>query len=156
MRTSQYDQLDKQLQDAVDNCIEAQSLAYAPYSQFYVGTCILLTNGEMYKGANQENASYPLCLCAERVALSYAAMHAPGSEIQDIVVSTSANLILEEVPAPPCGACRQVILEYQTRQSQPIRIILVGAHKNVWIYEHIEELLPYSFQPNFLKKNRKL
>lgn len=152
MRTSHFEQLDNQMQSAVNNCIEAQSLAYAPYSQFYVGTCIVLTDGRMYKGANQENASYPLCLCAERVALSYFAMDSPGAEIKDIIVSTSAQLVPKQVPAPPCGACRQVILEYQIRQKHPIRVILVGAHKSIWIYDSIDELLPYSFQPNFLKK----
>ncbi len=152
MKVQEFDSLSEEIQALVSSSIEARKLAYAPYSKFYVGASILTTSGTLLHGANQENASYPLCLCAERVALSYASMHCPDAEFRAMAISTSAPLGPDDIPAPPCGACRQVLMEYQQRQSSPIKIYLVGHDRNVWIYDSIHQLLPHSFQGDFLNK----
>ncbi len=152
MNTKEYNELVELEQELVDKCIEAQNLAYAPYSKFHVGSSLLMSNEKIIVGANQENASYPLCLCSERVALSYAAMHYPTESIKSIAISTSANLAADEIPAPPCGACRQVLFEYRNRQKKDFKILLVGANKKCWIYESINDLLPHTFDANFLDK----
>jgi len=151
MKTVEFNKLSEQEQNLVLQANQAQDLAYAPYSNFYVGTAILLENDEILLGANQENASYPLCLCAERVALSYASMHRPEVEIKAIAITTSAVLKVDDIPAPPCGACRQVLMEYQQRQTTTFSIYLVGHDNRCWIYESIHLLLPHSFGGDFLK-----
>lgn len=135
----------------VEEAKKAKNLAYAPYSEFQVGTAILMDDGQILKGANQENASYPLCLCAERVALSYAAMHCPTGVISSMAISTSADLGENDVPAPPCGACRQVLMEYQSRQKEIFDIILIGCNDKCWIYPSVYPLLPHSFNHDFMK-----
>lgn len=152
MNVMEFNDLTEEIQQLVLSALDARNLAYAPYSNFHVGVSILTEDGDMLQGANQENASYPLCLCAERVALSYAAMNRPNKEYIAMAISTSANLSEREIPAPPCGACRQVIMEYQQRQKKDMKIYLVGNDKRVWIYDHISTLLPHSFQGDFLKK----
>lgn len=150
MICKEYSDLTKDEQKLVDASWKAQELSYSPYSKFKVGCSILLENGEILFGANQENASYPLCLCAERVALSYAAMHHPSVAIQSIAISTSADLVANQLPAAPCGACRQVLFEYQSRQDADFEIILVGKDNKSWIYSSIKELLPHTFDADFL------
>ena len=144
-----YKDLTQEEQQLVDECWEAQKLSYSPYSKFSVGCSILMENGSIMKGANQENASYPLCLCAERVALSYAAMHHPNERIKSIAISTSANLDTDQKPAAPCGACRQVLFEYKKRQDEDFDILLVGKDNKCWIYT-IHELLPHTFDGELL------
>jgi cytidine deaminase len=145
-----YKDLTPEEQQLVDACWEAQKLSYAPYSNFSVGCSILMSNGSIMKGANQENASYPLCLCAERVALSYAAMHHPTERIKAIAISTSADLQVDQKPAAPCGACRQVLFEYKKRQEKDFDIILVGKDNYCWVYPSIHELLPHTFDGDLL------
>lgn len=152
MRIKEFNELTDVYKELVQASIEAQSLSYAPYSKFHVGSSILLENGNILKGANQENASYPLCLCAERVALCYSAMRHPKVEIKCLVVSTSAKLSADDMPPPPCGACRQVISESQERQKKIFTIMLIGHNKKVWIFDSIADLLPYSFSSKFLDK----
>ena len=151
MEIFQFSNLNSFHQKLVNASIEATKLSYSPYSKFKVGTAIGLNNQEIVLGANQENASYPLCLCAERVALSHAVMRYPNEEIKSIAISTSAILSEEEVPAAPCGACRQVLLEYQMRQNHVFEILLVGQDKQTWIYKNIQELLPHSFDGKLLR-----
>ncbi len=151
MKCKDYSALTQDEQDLVAACWEAQELSYAPYSKFSVGCSLLMSNGKIIKGANQENASYPLCLCAERVALSYAAMHYPTEKIKALAVSTSAALETDQKPAPPCGACRQVLYEYSARQKEDFQIVLVGKNNKCWVYESIHELLPHTFDAEFLK-----
>lgn len=150
MTVQNFNQLNATDKKAVLASKEALALSYSPYSKFKVGASITMKNSKIYKGANQENASYPLCLCAERVVLAYAAMDQPGEEIASIAISTSAKLVGDDKPAAPCGACRQVIFEYQMRQTESIRIILVGYEDSCWVYDSIEELLPHSFDHNLL------
>lgn len=127
---------------------DAQSLAYAPYSNFKVGVSILMKNGVILQGANQENAAYPMCLCGEQVALSHAKMSFPEEIITTICISTSI-INDQKNPPSPCGACRQVISEYEYRQKKNIRIICEGADK-VYSFESVDEILPYSFTSDHL------
>lgn len=151
MISKEYDTLTEQYKQLVDSCISAQKLSYAPYSKFNVGTSLLMENGETIVGANQENAAYPLCLCAERVALSYAAMHHPGKAITSIAISTSADLQDGQIPAAPCGACRQVLMEYRNRQAADFDIYLVGKDRKCWVYSSIGELLPHTFDGTYFQ-----
>lgn len=152
MKSMEYNELEEIEQQLVDQSIAAQELSYSPYSKFKVGTSILMSNQKIVLGANQENASYPLCLCAERVALSYGAMHYPDETILTIAISTSADLKPDEIPAPPCGACRQVLFEYKNRQKVDFKILLVGHNKKCWIYDSIHQLLPHTFDSSFLER----
>ncbi|MCD6068353.1 MAG: cytidine deaminase [Bacteroidetes bacterium] len=125
--------------------------AYAPYSHFNVGAAILLENGEIITGNNQENAAYPSGLCAERVAIFYAGAKYPGVKIKSIAVSCKAENQVINDPVSPCGACRQAIAEYETRYAQKIRMIMAGESGRVFIAESIESLLPLMFNRKYLK-----
>jgi len=122
------------------------SHSYAPYSDFQVGAAVRLTNEAIVAGGNQENASYPLCLCAERVALAAAASQHPGVAPVALAVTTRKG----ENPATPCGACRQVIAEYEFRFKQPIALILQASDGPIYVFDSIEPLLPMAFDGTFL------
>lgn len=129
---------------------EALDDSYSPYSNFKVGASLLLDNGEMIKGANQENASYPLCLCAERVALAAASAVHPGCKVMTLAVTAKSSKMAMTSPVSPCGACRQVIREVEIMHDQDIRIILSGESGDIYIFENAKELLPLSFDPSVL------
>ncbi|MFZ4770357.1 MAG: cytidine deaminase [Ferruginibacter sp.] len=119
--------------------------AYAPYSNFLVGAVAKLANGETVSGTNQENASYPVGICAERVLLSAASMLYTDVAIDTIAI-TYHNLNGESSkPVSPCGMCRQALKEYEERTSKPIRLILAGMTGKVFIIERSTQLLPFSF-----------
>ncbi len=124
--------------------------AYAPYSNFKVGAVALLTNGAIVSGTNQENASYPVGICAERVLLSSASSQYPGIAINTIAVSYSSPSVKQYVPTSPCGICRQTLLEYQQRFKQNIKLILSGQNGKVHIIENAADLLPFAFQSSNL------
>jgi len=128
--------------------------AYAPYSRFYVGAAVLLDNGKIICGNNQENASYPLGLCAERVAVFSAGAGYPGIKIKAIAITARSNEIAIDRPVAPCGACRQVIAEYEHRDRQPIRIILSGENGKVIVGESIAAFLPFMFDADSLKPKK--
>ncbi len=119
--------------------------AYAPYSEFRVGAAILFEDGTSLKGANQENASYPLCNCAEQVALNHAAMAHSKKTIKSMAIAVDSKK-LGENPISPCGACRQIILEYEQKQKSPIKIYLVSYTDKVFIFDSIKQLLPFYFE----------
>lgn len=119
--------------------------AYAPYSNFHVGAVALLDNGEIVKGTNQENASYPVGICAERVLLGSAATLYPDIPIKTIAISYNSEEIKSDHPISPCGMCRQALLEYETRTSKPIRLILSGQEGKVFIIKTARFLLPFAF-----------
>ncbi len=130
---------------------KAVKSAYAPYSNFHVGAAILLQNGKTVIGNNQENAAYPSGLCAERVALFYANANYPKVGVKTIAVSVvSSHQIINE-PVSPCGACRQVIAEYENLFESPIRIIMSGETGKIFVSESIENLLPFMFNKKHLK-----
>lgn len=133
---------------------EARSLtgeAYAPYSKFHVAAVARLMNGETVKGTNQENASYPVGICAERSLLSTAAALYPGIAIDTIAISYKNHSGESTRPISPCGMCRQSLVEYEERVKKPIRLILSGQEGAVIVIEKADSLLPFSFGSNDLK-----
>jgi len=120
------------------------SLAYAPYSGFHVGAAVLLGNGTIVTGNNQENSAYPSGLCAERVAMFYANANYPDSEVKTIAISAAKDGVLVKEPVKPCGGCRQVLAEVEVRFETPIRIILDG-RDSILVLSGVESLLPLSF-----------
>lgn len=136
---------DKQLMEAA---IEAQEQAYAPYSHFSVGAAVRLANGTIVRGNNQENAAYPSGLCAERVALFYAAAQYPNQAVEAIAITAPSA---HDEPASPCGACRQVMAEYEHLHHRPMRILLGHAQSKIWVFGKVQYLLPFSFDGEALK-----
>jgi cytidine deaminase len=139
---------DRNLLDAAKSTLNN---AYAPYSKFHVGAAVLLENGEVITGNNQENASYPIGLCAERVAIFAAGANFPGVKIKAIAISAKSEYFEIDKPVPPCGACRQAIAEYEHRYQKPIRIIMSGESGKVMTAENIGTLLPFQFTSDDLK-----
>ena len=137
------DELPEELQALVTEAQESAMHAYAPYSNFRVGAAVVTEDKEIIAGSNQENAAYPSGLCAERVALFYSSATHPDARIKAIAVV--ANKKGEWVPAMPCGSCRQVIREYETKQSEPIKIVMAYKDGKFLIAEGAEDLLPLSF-----------
>ncbi len=138
------DQLDPQDRELAEAAIDATKGSYAPYSGFNVGAAVRLDTGEIVKGANQENAAYPSGICAERTAMFYASATYPDSIIKSIAVTASQNGILCDNPATPCGACRQVMAQYQTKGGSPMSILLIGGGK-IWKFDKVDDLLPLIF-----------
>ncbi|HUS02507.1 MAG TPA: cytidine deaminase [Chitinophagaceae bacterium] len=133
---------------------EARSVtqfAYAPYPNFQVGAVARLVNGEIVSGTNQENASYPAGICAERSLLSAAASNHPGVAIETMAVTYNNLKGESDNPVSPCGICRQVISEFQNRFQKPIRIILSGMKGKVQIIDNAGYLLPLAFTSEDLK-----
>ncbi len=138
------DELEAKDRDLAQAAVEATAQAYAPYSKFNVGAAVLFEDGVIVKGANQENAAYPSGLCAERTALFYASASRPDKAMVAIAIAAGQNGQLCEMPATPCGACRQVMAQYQLKSGLPMRVLLVGAHK-IWRFEKVDDLLPLIF-----------
>ncbi|MEO5893801.1 MAG: cytidine deaminase [Ferruginibacter sp.] len=124
---------------------QATKQAYAPYSKFLVGAVAALANGQTVTGTNQENASYPVGICAERVLLSCAASLYPGVPINTIAISYDNLNGESDHPISPCGICRQSLSEYQERVNSPIRLIMSGMKGEVYVLESAKQLLPLSF-----------
>lgn len=135
----------------MENAITAREKAYAPYSQFLVGAALLLDNGKILSGSNQENASYPSGLCAERTAIYYAGAQYPEAQIRSIAISARAMNKVTSKPIPPCGACRQAIAEYEIKQKTPIEIYFMGERGEVMKSNSLEDLLPLQFTSKYLK-----
>ena len=132
---------DKELAQAA---IEATAQSYAPYSNFNVGAAVLFEDGVVVKGANQENAAYPSGLCAERTALFYASASRPDKAMTAIAIAAGQNGELCKNPATPCGACRQVMAQNQTKSGRPMKVLLIGAER-IWRFERVDDLLPLIF-----------
>jgi cytidine deaminase len=126
--------------------------AYAPYSNFYVGAALLLKNGTIITGNNQENVAYPSGLCAERVAIYAAGAAYPDEAIETIAVTCKSKSFEVNEPLSPCGACRQAIAEYEMRHNSKIRILLAGEKGIIRMVESISDLLPFMFKEDKLKK----
>ena len=145
--------LPQDIQDLMRAAFEARDAAYAQYSKFHVGAAIQLESGIVVKGSNQENAAYPSGLCAERVALFYAGARFPDVKIKTIAVSVmSKNFKVTDVISP-CGACRQVMAEYEDKQEQAIKVILHSPTDQVLIANTVESLLPFMFKSPLLKQH---
>jgi len=146
-------ELSAEEQQLVSNAKLAFKTAYAPYSGFLVGASVLLENGEVINGSNQENVAYPSGLCAERVALFYAGAKYPNIKVNTIAVSVlSKNFEVTDVISP-CGACRQVMAEYEDKQDMPIKVILHSPTDEVLIANRVEDLLPFMFKSPLLKQH---
>lgn len=150
MLTISYTEIDdfNDLQDwerkLIDQAKDALASSYSPYSHFRVGAAVLLGNGEVIQGSNQENGAYPSGLCAERVALFYAGARFPGVPIKAMAVVASTAEGLTVNPISPCGACRQVMLEYQQISDKPYSLYMVGQNRIIRV-DDIKFLLPFSF-----------
>ncbi|HIG31927.1 MAG TPA: cytidine deaminase [Flavobacteriales bacterium] len=151
--SAELSELSTQEKQLVANAKSAVTTAYAPYSGFLVGASVLLDNGEIINGSNQENVAYPSGLCAERVALFYAGARFPDAKIKTIAVSVmSKNFKVTDVISP-CGACRQVMAEYEDKQEQAIKVILHSPTDQVLIANTVESLLPFMFKSPLLKQH---
>ena len=129
----------------VDQANLAMQKAYAPYSNFKVGASVLLENGQIICGSNQENVAFPSGLCAERVALNYVGANFPDVAIDTLCVVARGELMPEDHMLSPCGGCRQVMLESENRQVPPIRVILVNQDHRTIILNAVRDLLPFGF-----------
>jgi len=136
--------------ELMEQAIEARQKAYAPYSNFYVGAAILLDNGEIVTGSNQENASYPSGLCAERTAVYYAGAKYPNAKMLKMAITAASQNQKTESPIPPCGACRQALAEYEVKQKAPIEIYFMGESGKVVKSESLANLLPLVFDKSAL------
>lgn len=143
------DELTNEEKKLIEQAKAATKNAYAPYSQFSVGAAVLLENGEIICGSNQENAAYPSGLCAERTAIFYANAHAPQAAVKSLAIAAYTNGAFTPTCTAPCGACRQVILETESRYNTPIRILLYGSEE-IYIIESIKDLLPLYFNKSSL------
>lgn len=146
----QEHELDSQSLGLMRRARKACDAAYAPYSEFQVGAAVQLVDGEVIVGNNQENASYPNGLCAERVALFAAASNYPGIPILKIALSACKNS-QKQLEVTPCGGCRQAMMEYQSLQTTPIEIFMEGPPGKVYRATSVDMLLPFKFSGESLK-----
>ena len=148
-----FENLEKLPEDVISlmkSAIRAKEQAYAPYSHFNVGAAILLDNGTVLTGNNQENASYPSGLCAERTAVYYAGSQFPNAKIIRIAISAGSKTNQTTKPIPPCGACRQSIAEYEIKQDTSIEIYFMGEIGEVAKVNSLADLLPLGFDKSVL------
>ena len=138
------------IQNLMEQAVAIRKKAYAPYSRFRVGTALLLDNGKIILGSNQENAAYPSGLCAERVAIFHAGANYPEAKIITMVISAASDSNQTTAPIPPCGACRQSIAEYELNQKNPIEIYFMGEIGAIYKSESLKNLLPFLFDKKFL------
>ncbi|CAM1373841.1 cytidine deaminase [Tenacibaculum xiamenense] len=143
-------ELSKEEFDLMNHAIEARKKAYAPYSKFNVGAALLLNNGKIITGNNQENAAYPSGMCAERVAIWKAGSEYPNMTVKKIAITAASSEIVVSKPVGPCGACRQTLSEYEINQKQPIEIIFMGEVGQIIKTESLLSLLPFSFDSSYL------
>ncbi|MDA8874292.1 cytidine deaminase [uncultured Winogradskyella sp.] len=142
--------LPEDVQQLMNSAIEARKHAYSPYSKFDVGAAILLDNGKVISGSNQENASYPSGLCAERTAIYYAGATYPKAKMLKMALTASSQNQQTLKPIPPCGACRQAIAEYEIKQDNPIEIYFMGVKGKVVKSKSLANLLPLVFESSVL------
>lgn len=143
-----YDTLeDHSLKILIDAAIDFAQNAYAPYSEFKVSAALRLTNGEIVKGANVENASYPVSICAERNLLAHTVSNYPNEKIVELVVYVDKDL---GIPVPPCGLCRQTLVEVERKQKAPIRLHMFAKNGTIITLDSCVDMLPWSFDESYL------
>ncbi|MBW7676728.1 cytidine deaminase [Chryseobacterium chendengshani] len=146
--SSELNEVEKQL---FEKAKTARENAYAPYSNFLVGCSVLLENDEIYTGNNQENAAFPSGLCAERTALFWIGANFPNEKIVKIFIIGGPREFSEKTPPiPPCGACRQSLMEYETKQNKNIEVYFSNLNEEVFKVKSIKDLLPFYFDSSFL------
>lgn len=143
-------ELPADVQELMAKAVGIRKKAYAPYSKFRVGAAILLDNGQIVLGSNQENAAYPSGLCAERTAIFYTGANYPDAKILKMAISAASDTNPTLSPIPPCGACRQSIAEYEFKQDQPIEMYFMGESGDIFKSDSLKNLLPITFDKNFL------
>lgn len=141
---SSIDELSAEDRELALSAIDAMQGSYAPYSHFNVGAAVRLSNGVIVKGANQENAAFPSGLCAERTAMFSAGAQYPDKDMRSIALAGGVYGRVTDAPATPCGACRQVMAQYQTKAGRPMSVIMVGAAK-IWKFNRVDDILPLIF-----------
>jgi len=146
------DELTPEDREVLTHAVQASRQAYAPYSKYYVGAAVLLRNGTIIKGNNQENVAYPSGLCAERVALFHASANFPGEVVKTIAITANADGFKVSRPVTPCGSCRQVMAETENKQVTKIRVIMMGNGGTCYVSDSVENLLPLMFTADELKK----
>ena len=147
IQTASLEELSEVEQDLIAKAKEATFTSYAPYSRFKVGAACLLDSGKILTGSNQENAAYPSGLCAERTLLFYAGAAHPEEGVQTLAIAArnEADRFTRQ-PIVPCGACRQVMLETQSRSHHNLRILLYGEDQ-IYLIDSVEDILPLAFHP---------
>jgi len=144
------DELNDQIKALFNEAKLIRESAYSEYSKFSVGAAVLLENGKILCGSNQENSSYPSGLCAERTVLFYANSKYPNTKIKEIAVIAGSINKINENPVAPCGSCRQVISEFQTKQKSDIGLYFKGEKGKIIYTDSINNLLPFKFDSSFL------
>lgn len=147
IRIYSYDELDATDKNLIDLAKEATSRSYSPYSRFSVGAALLLENGEILTGANQENVAYPSALCAERTTCYYASAKYPGVRFVKLAVAAFHNGIFLPNPISPCGGCRQALAEYEKLGGKPVEVMLYGT-EGIYVFNSVKDLLPLCFEEN--------
>lgn len=150
IKVYQPDELSAADRTLMEAAMEATGRSYAPYSRFSVGAAARLADGTVVTGTNQENAAYPSGLCAERTTLFYANSQYPEQPVSTLAIAARTEKDFIDMPIPPCGSCRQVILETEKRYKQPIRILLYGK-KCIYEVRSISDLLPLSFDASAME-----
>lgn len=138
------EELDKEDKELAQAAISAMQGSYAPYSHFNVGAAVRISNGDIVKGANQENAAFPSGLCAERTAMFAAGASHPDKAMTSIALAGGVMGRICATPATPCGACRQVMAQYQAKSGQKMSVIMVGKDK-IWKFHSVDDILPLIF-----------
>ena len=143
-------ELESSAQALLQKAAEARKKAYAPYSKFLVGAALELENGELISGSNQENASYPSGLCAERTAVYYAGAEFPNQKILRMAIVAGSSITPTTKPIPPCGACRQALSEYEVKQNTPMKLYFMGTSGQIAASKSVENILPWIFDKTVL------
>jgi len=141
---SKIEEMNAEDRELAAEAIEAMGGAYAPYSHFHVGAAVRMSNGQIVRGANQENAAFPSGLCAERTAMFSASAKYPDKDMRSIAIVGGVHGRIGRAPTTPCGACRQVMAQYQTKAGKPMSVIMIGADR-IWKFEKVDDILPLIF-----------
>lgn len=147
LETTKIDDFQPSQIDLIKATIAFAKQAYAPYSNFHVSAALTLNDGTILKGTNVENASYPVSICAERTLLSHVVSNYPKAIITDLAVYVDKDL---KQPVPPCGLCRQTLVEVEQRQKSKIKLIMIGKNGTYILFNSCKDLLPLSFDSTFL------
>lgn len=145
------DELKEQDRILLEHARIAIKSAYAPYSTYHVGAAVLLENDKIITGNNQENVAYPSGICAERVALFYASSQYPDVAVKAIAIAARAKGFKINSPVTPCGSCRQVMAETESRFHNNLKLIMRGENGKINIVEGVKNILPLMFQAEELK-----